>query len=273
LACLVAAWAVLVWRLHLDGVRLAAWMQVVVYVGPPLLLLPAAGLPRRVHWQRVELSHLWSRFRPVFLTATYSRTGFLVDRCLASFVGPGSLVILDLGQRVQGAVARVMNEALVTPHVPALARIAAAQQWDRLKIVCRDQRRRVATVASGLAAGFVLVSVTAQGSLAEILPGAQIGDTLPRLVPVLGCLSGIAATASLNHSLTAAFYAMGDTGTPSKIGAAMYTIGLVAKLIGAVWGGLQGIALAITSSYVCNWLVLEYAWARALAAGPPCRTG
>jgi peptidoglycan biosynthesis protein MviN/MurJ (putative lipid II flippase) len=263
LACLVAAWAVLFWRLHTDGVLLVAWMQVVVYVGPPLLLLSAAGPPKIAHRWPPELSLVWHRLRPVLLAASYGRTGFVVDRCLASFAGPGSLVILDVGQRVQGAAARIMNDALVTPHVPMLARIAADHQWDHFKAVCRHQRRRVAVAASAVAGIIVVASVAGLPWLGVIAPSAAIGETLRRLAPVLGCLSGIALTASLSHSLTAAFYAMGDTDTPSRIGAAMYTVGLGAKVVGAASSGLQGLALAITASHVCNWLVLEYAWARA----------
>jgi peptidoglycan biosynthesis protein MviN/MurJ (putative lipid II flippase) len=146
-----------------------------------------------------------------------------------------------------------------------LARIAAAHQWDSLKAVYRHQRWRVAVAAIGLAAGIVIISTAAHQWLALIAPSPPIADTIRRLVPVLGCLSGIAATASLSHSLTTAFYAMGDTVTPSKVGAAMYTVALAAKVVGAVLGGLQGIALAITLCHVCNWLALEYAWARACA--------
>jgi peptidoglycan biosynthesis protein MviN/MurJ (putative lipid II flippase) len=265
LGCMGAAWAILAWRLRHDGILLAAWMQVAAYVGPPLLLLPAAGRPVVTRWWPSELWELWRRLRPVFLAASYCRSGFVVDRCLASFAGPGSLVILDLGQRVQGAAVRVMNEALVTPTVPMLARIAAAHQWDSLKAVYRHQRWRVAVAAIGLAAGIVIISTAAHQWLALIAPSPPIADTIRRLVPVLGCLSGIAATASLSHSLTTAFYAMGDTVTPSKVGAAMYTVALAAKVVGAVLGGLQGIALAITLCHVCNWLALEYAWARACA--------
>jgi len=269
LVCLAAAWAVLIWRLHADGVLLAAWMQVLVYVGPPLLLIQAAGRPRTGPAWPPELAQVWRRLRPVFLTAGYCRSGFVVDRCLASLTGPGGLVILDLGQRLQGAAARIMNEALVTPHVPTLARIAATRQWDSFRAVYERQRRRVAVVASGLAAVIVVASVAGRPWLGVLLPNAPIGDTLHRLVPVLGCLSGIAATASLTHGLTAAFYAMGDTDTPSRIGASMHTVGLAAKVIGAVSGGLPGIALGITASHVCNWLVLEYAWASTFATSRP----
>jgi putative peptidoglycan lipid II flippase len=265
LGCMAAAWAVLVWRLEHDGVFLAAWMQVAVYIGPALLLLPVAGRPSIPHPWPSELSQLWSRLRPVFVAATYCRSGFVVDRCLASFAGPGSLVILDLGQRLHGAAVRVMNETFVTPDVPTLARIAATDQWGNLRAVHRHQRWCVGLAGMGIAAVVVIVAAVAPWWLALLPSDAPMIATMRRLIPVLACLSGIAATASLSHSLTTAFYAVGDTQTPSKVGAGMYTIGLAAKIVGGASGGLQGIALAITASHVCNWLVLEYAWARAFA--------
>lgn len=269
LGCLAAAWAILVWRLDHDGVLLAAWMQVAVYIGPPLLLLPAAGRPSITQCWPAELSQLWNRLRPVFLAATYCRSGFVVDRCLASFAGPGSLVILDLGQRLHGAAVRVMNETFVTPSVPTLARIAATDQWDNLRAVHRHQRWCVGVAGMGIAAVIVIIAAAGHWWLTLLAPSPPIADTIRRLIPVLGCLSGVAATASLSHSLTTAFYAVGDTETPSKVGAGMYTVGLAAKIVGGASGGLQGIALAITASHVCNWLVLEYAWARAFTTALP----
>jgi putative peptidoglycan lipid II flippase len=291
LGCMAAAWAILIWRLDHSGVLLAAWMQVAVYIGPPLLLLPAAGRPSITQWwpfdsrslaqgrrfdsrslaqdKPTELSQLWNRLRPVFLAATYCRSGFVADRCLASFAGPGGLVILDLGQRLHGAAVRVMNETFVTPNVPNLARIAATDQWDTLRAVHRHQRWCVGVAGMGIAAVIVIIAAAGPWWLRLLAPSPAIADTIRRLIPVLCCLSGVAATASLSHSLTTAFYAVGDSQTPSKVGAGMYTVGLAAKIIGGASGGLQGIALAITASHICNWLVLEYAWARAFTPALP----
>ena len=269
LACLLIAWMMLGWRLHTDGVVFAAWMQVAVYVGPALVLLPSAGRPTFADGWRGELPELWIRLRPVLAAATYCRSGFVVDRYLASFAGPGSLAILDLGQRVHGAAVRVMNETLVTPQVSTLARFAATKQWEALQTMYRRQRWRVTIAAGALTSVIVVIATSGQPWLSLLASSPQTVDTIRRLLPVLGCLSGIAATASLSHSLTTAFYAIGDTHTPSRVGAAMYTVGLAAKIAGAIGGGLQGIALAITATHVCNWLALEYAWARGLAGPLP----
>lgn len=269
LTCLVVAWTVLIWRLHIDGVVLAAWMQVAVYVGPALLLLPAAGRPRIAESRACEQGTLWRRLRPVLALGAYSRSGFAVDRCLASFAGPGSLAILDLGQRLHGGAVRVMNEALITPHVSMLARLAASGQWDVVQAVFGRQRWRVGIASAGLACIIVAIATAGQPWLSLVGSSPQSAETIRRLIPVLGCLSGIAATGSLCHSLTAGFYAIGDTDTPSRVGAVMYTVGLIAKVAGSVGGGLQGLALAITASHVCNWLALEYVWARRFAVPLP----
>jgi putative peptidoglycan lipid II flippase len=267
LVCLLIALMMLVWRLHIDGVAFAAWMQVAVYVGPALVLLPSAGRPTLA--DGCDLRELWNRLRPVLAAATYCRSGFVVDRYLASFAGPGSLAILDLGQRVHGAAVRVMNETLVTPHVSTLARLAATEQWDAVQTIFRRVRWRVAIAAIALTSVIVVIATAGQPWLPLLVSSPQTGDTIRRLIPVLACLSGIMATASLSHGLTTAFYAIGDTHTPSKVGAAMYTVGLAAKIAGAIGGGLQGIALAITATQVCNWLALEYAWARGFAGPLP----
>jgi peptidoglycan biosynthesis protein MviN/MurJ (putative lipid II flippase) len=162
-----------------------------------------------------------------------------------------------------------MNETLVTPQVSTLARFAATKQWEALQTLYRRQRWRVTIAAGALTSVIVVIATSGQPWLPLLVSSPQTAETIRRLVPVLGCLSGIVATASLSHSLTTAFYAIGDTHTPSRVGAAMYTVGLAAKIAGAIGGGLQGIALAITATHVCNWLALEYAWARGLAGPLP----
>lgn len=58
-----------------------------------------------------------------------------------------------------------------------------------------------------------------------------------------------------------AFYAMGNTKTPVKIGFAGFLLSLGVKAIGYLWFGLLGLALGTTIYYSLNmlvmWIILE----------------
>ena len=72
-------------------------------------------------------------------------------------------------------------------------------------------------------------------------------------------MSGLPLGSSLSHTFATAYYARGDTATPTKIGIVVYTIGLALKVAGFFLGGLTGIAVAIS---VYNILYAAALWYR-----------
>ncbi len=262
LLCSLIGWWVLVMGLSQAGVRLAAWVQVFVCGGPALLLVKILGAwPRDSFPVGSKFFHeLWTRIRPLLLSAAYLRTGFLADRFLTSFLAPGSLVILELTWRVLGAVVRVFNQALVTPAVPTLAKLAKARAWEKFARLCRVRLIWMGAISAlALAA---LLSVAFLGQSIGIWMGARpgegglTGDAIETLRMTLLACAGVLLCGGLNHVLVNAFYAEGEVSIPAKVEAAASTAGLVLKGLGFLMGGLIGIAVAISVQYALTSLLL-----------------
>lgn len=262
LLCSVIGWGALVMGLSQVGVRLAAWVQVFVCGVPALLLLKVLG-----GWSHDSspagskfFRELWTRMRPLLLSAAFIRTGFVADRFLTSFLAPGSLVILELTWRALGAVVRVFNQGLVTPTVPTLAKLAEARAWGEFTRLCRARLIWMAGISTLAFAVFLSVAFLGQaiGSWVGRQPGegGLTADTIVALrMTVLAC-AGVLLCGGINHVLVNAFYAEGEMSIPAKVEAVASTAGLVLKGLGFLMGGLIGIAVAISLQYVLTSLLL-----------------
>ena len=249
----------LVWKLPVYGIHLAAWVQVLTAIGPSLLLVAILGRPQRAHisWDFFAIGY--RRLRPLVLGAAYYKTGTIVDRFLASFLPPGSIVILDLVQRTYGAVERIINQGLVTPMVPQLSRLAGQRAWRQFRDV---HRRRVLHMAL-INAGMFLVLVATWfkwDQLVALVPARSFGHLTPAAISTIATvfvfMSGRLLFSNLGHALTTAFYAQGDTTKPAKIAAFAYTLGVGAK-VGGFWiAGIKGIALALSFTSFMNCVLL-----------------
>ena len=252
--------ALLVWKIHTYGVVLAAWVQVFIVMVPPLMQLRILGRFSRFHFDFSLLKQALRQMRPLVYGAMYYRTNFIVDRLLASFLAPGSIVILDLAQRIQAAIVRILNQGIVTPVIPRLANLAEAGDWESFRRLYRRKSLEMLLMNCGLVAMVVFVLV-AHPKLGAMLPATHfMGNLTPeavnRLLAVFLYMSGVMLGGSLNHTLMNSYYAASNTVTPTKIGVATYTLGIVMKLAGFFLLGLTGIALAISISTLVQTVLL-----------------
>ena len=253
---------ILFWALPVYGVQLAAWVQLLINTVPAILLLPILGRAHQVRLDFDLLKQVWRRMRPIMVGAIYYRTYFLGDRLLASFLTPGSIVILDMCQRVHNAIVRVLNQGIITPVVPRLAKLAEENKRGEFSTVIQQKTVEVLvsntvilTLISicGLAINRLAPSGILRHAFGSLSPGAWT-----TLFVVFFYMSGLLFGSSLSHTLSTAYYAGGDTVTPTKIGIVIYTIGLALKALGFCCGGLTGIALAISFYNILYAATLRY---------------
>jgi putative peptidoglycan lipid II flippase len=253
---------ILLWQLPVYGVRLAAWVQLLINTVPAILLLPILGRAHQIRLDFGLLKQVWRRMRPIMLGAMYYRTYFLGDRLFASFLTPGSIVILDMCQRVHNAIARVLNQGIITPVVPRLARLAEENKCSEFSAVIHQKTVEVLvsnTIILTLISICALVTsrVAPTGILRHAF-GSLSPGAWTTLFVVFFYMSGLLFGSSLSHTFTIAYYAGGDTVTPTKIGIVIYTVGLALKALGFIWGGLTGIALAISFYNILYAVTLRY---------------
>ncbi|ODT44229.1 MAG: hypothetical protein ABS70_05995 [Nitrospira sp. SCN 59-13] len=262
----LVGWWILMAGLASLGVRLAAWVQVVLWCGPALLLVRALG-----PWSPAHTNHsavfrdLWLRVRPLLLSAALVRTGFVVDRFLTSFLAAGSLVLLDVTWRVMAAIVRIFNQGLVTPAVPTLATLAKSGRWQEFVRLC--QARLLWMGGAGLMASALLfAAVTLGRSFGDNLSSFGVTvETLGTIQTIVLAGGGLMLFGGLTHVLVNAFYAEGETGIPARVEIGTSLAGLALKGVGFLMGGLIGIAVATSIQYAFSTLLLGVLFHRRMA--------
>ena len=266
LICSVIGLAVLVWKLPVYGVTFAAWVQLFVMIVPALLLIRVLGQPT-LRLDLGPVKQLWRQMRPIMFGSAYYKSGVLADRWLGSFLTPGSIVILDFVQRTYLAITRVMNQGIVTPIVPQLARLASEQDWDGLRALHRRKLKEMFLINAAILAG--LIALRVRGDHLVFASGIHIANVNPgaihQMITAFVSMSGLLLCSGLNHSFTMAYYAQGNTVTPTKIWTLTWTLGLGGKVIGFFLAGLTGIAVSISLQSMINCILLWTFWKPGLA--------
>jgi putative peptidoglycan lipid II flippase len=265
----IAAWIVLLATLPRYGVYAAAWVQV-LRMGLHAALL-SNGLGRFAGFVRDghTLNTAWQRMRPLIAGTAYSRTEPLVDRSLSSLGSPGELSIYYLCLQLCTAATQFLYNALIAPLVPVLAWRAKAGEWPAFDQARRRSGRTLLLL--GLT-GFVLLLVGGSVLLAlgAVPPSA---DEMVRRArwQVLG-LAGVLIAAPLGESLRTVYYATGNTSTPARLDAVVFTCGLVLKVVGFSLFGVWGMALAASTQSLLAVLVLRRGLSRVIPLDRPAST-
>lgn len=258
-----AGFLILLWKLPEFGVTLAAWVHVLTVSGPVVLLLPGLGRIDRSAWQhdhRELVRVLWHRITPILWGASYYQTAFVLERFLASFLAPGSVVILDLSHRIHSATERILYQGIVTPVVPTLSRLAEKRHWKDFRALCRQRLFWMLVLSSITLMVFFAVTVWGQELVYSRpfsrLAGRLTSEDITKIWTVFMYMSGALLFSGARYMLIRAYYALGNTRKPTKIDVVAYTVALILEVIGFFIAGILGIALAISSYYLISWILL-----------------
>lgn len=257
-----AGLGLLLWGLPLWGVAAAAIGVSVRHGVQVLLLLPAAGPPRRPDWQTPTLPAAWQRLRPLVAGASYFKLDRVVDRLLSSLAPRGQLSLLALATQLYASAQQVLGKALVGPHFPELTRRAETHDHAGFGHLRRRLLLR-------------MLAITGLGLVALLVAGRPLLDLLARIRPIapanrallwqlLVCLSGVWICGGLGLILAASFYARRDTRTPVRVGVVTFTIGIGLRIAGFQLFGTLGIALGASGFFVLTAIALDRLLARQL---------
>jgi putative peptidoglycan lipid II flippase len=243
----------LVWALPRFGIRAAAW-NTVFYNGLKLaFLLPVLGRWRRPAWPSPTAREAWRLFMPFLPGQAYLRAEPLLDRFLASTKEAGSLSLLYVAQQIYANAMLVTNKAVVAPLAPRLALAAGAGEWRRYR---RAYRARLLLI--GLISSLGVLLLLAFGTHALGLTIGHAGVTAENVYTlwlVIIALAGAFFGGVSGQVASGAFYAMGDTKTPTKVSALIYTLYLPLKIAVFLSYGLMGLAVTMSTYFVVSFLV------------------
>jgi peptidoglycan biosynthesis protein MviN/MurJ (putative lipid II flippase) len=254
-AAAAIAFAGLVWIVPRFGV----WGASVCLSARPLLqtlfMLPKVTPIRRPAWQAGELRIVWDRLRPLILGTAYYKTDILVDRFLASLGGAGGLTNLHLAIQIHTSTLLLLGKAHTAPLLPRLSVLAGQRNWTEFwRIVGRELLRLLAVVLLGYA--FMLAF--GRQMLQLLFGSARMSPSDVReLWTILLLCGGIWIVGPLGRLVTTAFYARGETSTPTRLGAYSHSAGIVVKIAGFWLFGIKGLAAAISVYYGISALLLS----------------
>lgn len=250
----VASVACLYVTLPIYGIMAAAWTFTLTTLVQLLLLLPNLAWPRSGVGSTHKLVEAWKRIRPLLAGNLYYKSDILVDRYLLSMAGAGDLTMFSLAQQIYGAAVGILGKVWGSTAIPDLAVYVKAR--DRQGFIALYRRRlTVLLLASGGA--YLILMIAGKPILALLLGYGKVSaDDIATLWVLLMCLGGVLVLGSLGVLLSGAFYALGDTKTPTYLSVASFTLFIGLKYFAFTFFGMIGVALAASSYFAVNALFL-----------------
>jgi peptidoglycan biosynthesis protein MviN/MurJ (putative lipid II flippase) len=244
------------------GVDAAAWVAVARSALLLLLVLPLLGRPvlsqSAWHAQRGT----WRALKPLILGNAYYKSEILVDRFLLSMAARGDLSLYGVAQQVHSAGSAVIGKVWGTVAVTRLAEYAKA--GDRAGFLRLYRRNTVVLFALPAAAWVLLLLIG--GPLLQLAIGhGKITDQNVQLLWwFMVLLGGIVLGGSVGTLLGGAFYALGDTRTPTWMSIITFTLFLGVKYAAFTGYGVEGLCYAASAYYLLNAMLLAVLFPRVL---------
>lgn len=233
----------------------------IVYSLRPLfvagLLIRHAGNWRRFSFDFAKGKAVWSRLRYLVAGSLYYRLDPLLDRYLLSSAIPGSITLYYLAQQIYGAGSSVMSRAIATPMVPVLSSHTRDGNWRAFREHYASRAILVAVLSACAVIGLVVIG---EPVLAFLFHHKNFSEeSVYSMWSIMLALSGMFMAGSIAQTLSSSFYASGNTRSPTKIGVVGYSIGIILKILGFYLYGVLGLAVATSSYYILNMVVLYFA--------------
>ncbi len=248
-----AALLFLIWMLPHYGITAAAWAAVLNLGLKVGLLLPVLGRWQLPQWNSYAMREAWRRIQPFLLGQTYSRTDPLIDRFLTSMSVAGDLSLLYIGQQIYSAINLIITKAVSAPTVPRLALAAKSGDWPNFR---RIYRHRLLWVAALSVAAFIGLLVFGEPMLRLMIGhGGITAQNVQMLWWIMLALIGLLIGGTSGQVTAVAFYAMGDTRTPTMLFVWTFTIYIPIKVLVFVRYGLLGLAIATSVHLIINFVL------------------
>lgn len=247
----------LYFTLPVYGIHAAAWIVALASLAQSVLLLPMLGRPRFAPGASNRLKPVWYRLRHVLTANLYYKSDILVDRYLLSMAPPGGMTLFSLAQQIYGGASSVFGKVWGNTAIPHLAECAKKGDYAAFRRMYRRGCLRLL-----LSSTLVYLAVLQVGApLLKIALGfANLSEVrVEELVLLLAYLGGTLVFASLGVIVTGAYYALGDTRTPTYFSMASFSLFVVFKIYAFQQFGVVGIALAASGLFAFDALCLA-AW-------------
>jgi putative peptidoglycan lipid II flippase len=235
------------------GIYAVAWVSVLRVLLQVFFLMKIMGSYRKPNFHSPSFKLAWQKLKPLMAGNAYYKTDTLVDRFLTSKGTSGELTLLNLAQQLYMTANSILVKVLVNTMVPEMAKAHASGDEKRYNHILK-KRLIISFVCTIIS--FLAVLIIGQWVLSFIFSFKKftVQDVYKLwwlLVLLVGYLIG-GLTGSITSS---AFYAKGDTVTPTRIGTVLFTLYIPVKIFCYVKFGIGGLAISISAYYIISFLL------------------
>jgi len=235
------------------GIYAVAWVNVLRVALQVLFLIKIMGVYRRPNFKSPSFKEAWGKLRPLIAGNAYYKTDVLVDRYLTSKGASGELSLLNLAQQIFVTANSILVKVLVNTMVPEMAIANATGDEKRFNQILR-KRLIISFVSTTIT--LVAMLLIGRGVLSFIFSFKKFTtDDVHKLWWLLVLLTGYLMGGLIGSVTSASFYAKGDTVTPTKIGAVLFTIYIPVKILCYLKFGISGLAISISIYYLISFMV------------------
>ena len=243
-----AGLAILFGTLPRYGIVSAAWVSALTLAMKVVMLMPGLGRWETPRWDSYVIKETWRRIKPFLLGQTYAKSDPLIDRFLTSLTTAGSLSLLYIGQQVYSATNLIVTKAVATPAVPRLAIAAKATDWESFRRLYRHRLAWILGITTIAAVGLFVVGEPLLRLM--IGRGGIKAQNVHELWWIMVALAGLLVGGASGQLISSAFYAIGDTRTPTILFIITYTVYIPVKILAFLRYGVVGLAV-VTSIHLC----------------------
>ena len=250
----VIAFVLLIILIKPYGIYVVAWVSVIRVILQVVFLLKIMGPYRRPNFNSVTFKPAWKKLKPLIAGNAYYKTDSLVDRYLTSKGIAGELTLLSFAQQLYLAVNSILVKVLVNTMIPEMARVHALGDQKRFNAIFK-KRLAISFVYGFISWGAILL--IGEWFLGFIFSFKKMTPADVHKLWLLLVLLGGYLLGDLIGSITSgAFYAKGDTATPTKIGTILFTLYIPIKIYCYIKFGIVGLAITV-SAYQLTSITLK----------------
>jgi len=248
----VAGLSFLVFTIPRLGIWAAALNAVFYNSLKMAFLLPILGRFSWPSWRSQVIKDVWLRFKPLLPGQTYLRTDPMLDRFLTSMTNTGTLSLLYVAQQIYASAVLMLGKAVIGPMTPKLAVYAREDNWIQYR---KAFRARLWLVLLVTMAGCLILIVGAPVVRFVVYTAGFSERNIQTMLVTMLALTGTLVGGAVVQVTANGFYAMGNTRTPSKISAAVFTVYIPLKIVAFYKFGIIGMAIAMSAYFLTNALV------------------
>lgn len=244
--------SLLLWCPLDSGLVGAAALQSGGFLLQAAMMMKTTGIARGWSLERADIKTLraiQTKSRPMLVGAGYAKTETLLDRHLLSGTDAGELAAFAFVRQLLEAFAGLLTRSHVATVLPSLSAAAGGNSPDEFRAIYRECLKKITFLSLMLLGLLGLFAVLFSENLVE---DNQPMVSVVSFVSLGAMLSGVLLFAVTGGLAANAFYALGDTRTPTLVGISGFTGFMILKILIFPVFGVPGLAIASSAYFATN---------------------